>query len=223
MGRGKIEMKKIENTTSRQVTYSKRRTGIMKKAKELTVLCDAKISIIIFSSSGKLTEYCSPSTNVTQIFRSYHQMTGIDIWNSEYERMQKTLKHLKEVNQSLRMEIRQRSGEGLEFLNLEELRGLEQNLNESIKIVRHRKYHVLSTQIDTYKKKLKSSREAYRALMHELETGEENANSGFANSEGLSGVYESLCSMVNGRHNSEVQPSELSLQGIVYGWHDLIF
>lgn len=62
MGRGKIVIKKIENPTNRQVTYSKRRTGIMKKAKELTVLCDAQVSIIMFSSTGKLSEYCSPSS-----------------------------------------------------------------------------------------------------------------------------------------------------------------
>uniref|UniRef100_A0A803LHI1 Uncharacterized protein n=1 Tax=Chenopodium quinoa TaxID=63459 RepID=A0A803LHI1_CHEQI len=42
MGRGKIEIKRIENTTNRQVTYSKRRNGIIKKASEITVLCDAK-------------------------------------------------------------------------------------------------------------------------------------------------------------------------------------
>nr|QLJ83028.1 APETALA3-like protein 3_2a [Cymbidium faberi] len=62
MGRGKIDIKKIVNPTNRQVTYSKRRLGIMKKAMELTVLCDAQVSLIMFSSSGKLADYCSPST-----------------------------------------------------------------------------------------------------------------------------------------------------------------
>jgi len=62
MGRGRIEIKKIENSTNRQVTYSKRKLGIMKKAMELTVLCDAEVSIIMFSSTGKLADYCSPST-----------------------------------------------------------------------------------------------------------------------------------------------------------------
>ncbi|TYI44275.1 hypothetical protein ES332_A01G225400v1 [Gossypium tomentosum] len=62
MGRGKIEIKRIENSSNRQVTYSKRRNGIMKKAKEITILCDAKVSLIIFGSSGKMHEYCSPST-----------------------------------------------------------------------------------------------------------------------------------------------------------------
>jgi SRF-type transcription factor (DNA-binding and dimerisation domain) len=68
MGRGKIEIKKIENTTSRQVTYSKRRSGILKKARELTVLCDAQISIIMFSNTNKHYEYCSPSTELVALF-----------------------------------------------------------------------------------------------------------------------------------------------------------
>ncbi|PHT91295.1 hypothetical protein T459_06408, partial [Capsicum annuum] len=62
MGRGKIQIKKIENSTNRQVTYSKRRNGIFKKARELTVLCDAKIFIIMFSSTKKYHEYTSPNT-----------------------------------------------------------------------------------------------------------------------------------------------------------------
>jgi len=59
MGRGKIEIKKIENVNSRQVTFSKRRSGLLKKAKELSVLCAADIAVIIFSSTGKLYEFSS--------------------------------------------------------------------------------------------------------------------------------------------------------------------
>lgn len=59
MGRGKIEIRKIDNSTSRQVTFSKRRKGLMKKAKELAILCDAEIGLIVFSSTGKLYEYGS--------------------------------------------------------------------------------------------------------------------------------------------------------------------
>ena len=61
MGRGKIQIKRIENNTNRQVTYSKRRNGILKKAHELTVLCDAKVSLIMISNnSSRLHEYTSP-------------------------------------------------------------------------------------------------------------------------------------------------------------------
>ena len=63
MARGKIQIKRIENSTNRQVTYSKRRSGLFKKAKELTVLCDATVSIIMFSSSNKLHEFLSPGVS----------------------------------------------------------------------------------------------------------------------------------------------------------------
>ncbi|KAF8013838.1 hypothetical protein BT93_I1637 [Corymbia citriodora subsp. variegata] len=43
MGRGKIVIQKIDSSASRQVTFSKRRTGLLKKAKELSILCDAEL------------------------------------------------------------------------------------------------------------------------------------------------------------------------------------
>ncbi|RRT40394.1 hypothetical protein B296_00022680 [Ensete ventricosum] len=59
MGRGKIEIKRIENTTNRQVTFCKRRNGLLKKAYELSVLCDAEVALIVFSSRGRLYEYAN--------------------------------------------------------------------------------------------------------------------------------------------------------------------
>lgn len=56
MARGKIQMKRIENPVHRQVTFCKRRAGLLKKAKELSVLCDAEIGLVIFSPHGKLYE-----------------------------------------------------------------------------------------------------------------------------------------------------------------------
>ncbi|KHG30654.1 MADS-box SOC1 -like protein [Gossypium arboreum] len=59
MVRGKTQMKRIENAASRQVTFSKRRNGLLKKAFELSVLCDAEVALIIFSTRGKLYEFSS--------------------------------------------------------------------------------------------------------------------------------------------------------------------
>nr|QPF20772.1 MADS-box family protein [Chrysanthemum x morifolium] len=63
MGRKKLEMKRIEDKSSRQVTFSKRRTGLMKKARHLSVLCDVDIAVIVFSALGKLYESCSGSSS----------------------------------------------------------------------------------------------------------------------------------------------------------------
>lgn len=61
MGRGRVQLKRIENKISRQVTFSKRRTGLLKKAHEISVLCDAEVALIVFSTKGKLFEYSSES------------------------------------------------------------------------------------------------------------------------------------------------------------------
>ncbi|KAF3489290.1 hypothetical protein F2Q69_00054142 [Brassica cretica] len=61
MGRGKVELKMIENKINRQVTFAKRRKGLSKKAHELSVLCDAEVVLIIFSNRGKPYEFCSSS------------------------------------------------------------------------------------------------------------------------------------------------------------------
>ncbi|XP_057999443.1 agamous-like MADS-box protein AGL15 [Hevea brasiliensis] len=65
MGRGKIEIKRIENVNSRQVTFCKRRNGLLKKAKELSVLCDAEVAVIVFSNTGKLFQFSSASMENT--------------------------------------------------------------------------------------------------------------------------------------------------------------
>lgn len=68
MAREKIKIKKIDNVTARQVTFSKRRRGLFKKASELSVLCDADVALIIFSSTGKLFEFSN--SRYTYSFKS---------------------------------------------------------------------------------------------------------------------------------------------------------
>ena len=67
MGRGRVQLKRIENKINRQVTFSKRRTGLLKKAHEISVLCDAEVALIVFSHKGKLFEY---STNAWYVLNS---------------------------------------------------------------------------------------------------------------------------------------------------------
>ncbi|KAL7258559.1 hypothetical protein ACSBR1_004646 [Camellia fascicularis] len=55
MGRVKLKIKRLESTSNQQVTYSRRRNGILKKAKELFILCDIDIVLLMFSPTGKST------------------------------------------------------------------------------------------------------------------------------------------------------------------------
>ncbi|KAB2036582.1 hypothetical protein ERO13_D03G011100v2 [Gossypium hirsutum] len=169
MGRGKIEIKKIENATNRQVTYSKRRNGLFKKAQELTVLCDAKVSLIMFSSTGKFHEFLSPNISTKGFFDLYQKTTGIDLWNSHYERMEENYRSLKEINKKLRREIRQRMGGDLNELNIKELQALEAKMDSSLLAIRERKYHVIKTQTDKHKKKVRNLEERHANLVMDLE------------------------------------------------------
>lgn len=58
MGRKRIRIQPIQDDKSRQVTFLKRKYGMMKKAYELSVLCECEVGIIIFNQ-GKLVEFCS--------------------------------------------------------------------------------------------------------------------------------------------------------------------
>ncbi|KAG2254968.1 hypothetical protein Bca52824_085104 [Brassica carinata] len=70
MGRVKLEIKRIENNTNRQVTFSKRRNGLIKKAYELSILCDIDIALLMFSPSDRLSLF-SGKTRVEDVFTRF--------------------------------------------------------------------------------------------------------------------------------------------------------
>ncbi|KAI9591749.1 hypothetical protein BDF19DRAFT_341208, partial [Syncephalis fuscata] len=59
MGRRKIKITPIADDRNRQVTFLKRKYGLMKKAYELSVLCSCEIGLIIFNTQDKLVQYSS--------------------------------------------------------------------------------------------------------------------------------------------------------------------
>lgn len=69
MGRKKIQISRICDERNRQVTFTKRKFGLMKKAYELSVLCDCEIALIIFNGSNKLFQYAS--TDMDKVLLKY--------------------------------------------------------------------------------------------------------------------------------------------------------
>ncbi|KAM7253333.1 hypothetical protein ACFE04_025951 [Oxalis oulophora] len=145
MGRGKIEIKRIENSSNRQVTYSKRRNGIMKKAKEITVLCDAKVSLIIFASSGKMHEYCSASTSLVDILDQYHKQSGKRLWDAKHENLNNEIDRVKKENDSMQIELRHMKGEDITSLQLKELMHIEKALEDGLITVRDQQMEIYRT------------------------------------------------------------------------------
>jgi len=142
MAREKIQIKKIDNATARQVTFSKRRRGLFKKAEELSVLCDADVALIIFSSTGKLFEYSSSSMKEILERHNLHSknLEKLDqpslelqlVENSNHSRLSK------EIGEKSH-QLRQMRGEELQGLNVEELQQLERSLESGLSRVIEKK------------------------------------------------------------------------------------
>ncbi|KAF3632380.1 putative polygalacturonate 4-alpha-galacturonosyltransferase-like [Capsicum annuum] len=130
MGRGRVELKRIENKINRQVTFSKRRNGLLKKAYELSVLCDAEVALIIFSGRGKLYEFVSPKP-----------LRGINA----VALILKTIV-VKEKHRHL-------LGEDLGTLSVKELQNLEKQLEGALAQARQRKTQIMMEQMEELRRK----------------------------------------------------------------------
>ncbi|KAL2542870.1 Developmental protein SEPALLATA 2 [Abeliophyllum distichum] len=172
MGRGKVELKRIENKINRQVTFAKRRNGLLKKAYELSLLCDAEVALIIFSSSGKLYEFCSTSSISKTIERyqrcSYEAIDMNQPSNDGQSSYQEYLK-LKERVENLQESHRHFLGEDLGQLGTNELEKLERQLDASMKQIRSTKNKYLLNQLYDLQQKENTLLEANKSLNRKLE------------------------------------------------------
>ncbi|CAN6832775.1 unnamed protein product [Brassica oleracea] len=81
MGRQRIPMVRIKKETHRQVTFSKRRAGLFKKASELCTLCGAEVGIIVYSPAKKPFSFGHPS--VESVLDRYLSRNNLSITQTE--------------------------------------------------------------------------------------------------------------------------------------------
>ncbi|XP_047065322.1 MADS-box transcription factor 1-like [Lolium rigidum] len=195
MGRGKVEMRRIENKISRQVTFAKRRNGLLKKAYELSLLCDAEVALIVFSGRGRLFEFSSSSCMYKTLeryrtcnYNSHEANPPLENEISYHEYLK--LKTRVEFLQSSQRNI---LGEDLGPLSIKELDQIENQIDVSLKHIRSRKSQVLADQLFDLKNKEQELQDQNKDLRKKLQDSilEENAvhmswqdggqNSGHAN------------------------------------------
>ncbi|KAK1560842.1 hypothetical protein Q3G72_031431 [Acer saccharum] len=176
MGRGRVELKRIENKINRQVTFSKRRNGLLKKAYELSVLCDAEVALIIFSSRGKLYEFGSTGTGsgtITKTLERY-QRCSFNPQDNNIERETQSwyqeVTKLKAKFESLQRTQRHLLGEDLGPLNIKELQNLEKQLEGSLSLARQRKTQIMLEQMEELRKKERHLGDLNKQLKIKLET-----------------------------------------------------
>lgn len=172
MGRGKIEVKKIENITNRQVTFCKRRQGLQKKAQELAVLCDAEVAFVVFSARGKHYHYSSHNN----MRRTIGRFKNLSIQNNNgFPTTETTTQHNKEAAIKLQHEIEimrekrdQLLGKGISSLKPKDLKQLEQKLDKGYAKVRKRKEEALFEEIERARRMgahIQQQNEQYRAMI----------------------------------------------------------
>lgn len=194
MAREKIQIKKIDNVTARQVTFSKRRRGLFKKAEELAVLCDADVGLIIFSSTGKLFEYSSSSMKEILGKHNLHSKNLDKLGQPCLE-----LQLVEDGNHSrLRKEVAERSqqlrqmrGEELQGLSVQELQQLEKSLEVGLSRVIEKKGEKIMKEISQLQEKgmqLMEENKRLRLQVIDLSNGQKRSMATVAESEMV--VYE---------------------------------
>ncbi|KAG5247437.1 developmental protein [Salix suchowensis] len=172
MGRGRVELKRIENKINRQVTFAKRRNGLLKKAYELSVLCDAEVALIVFSNRGKLYEFCSTSNMLKTLERYQKCSYGVEETNKPAKELENSYREYLKVK--ARFEVLQRTqrnflGEDLGPLNTKELEQLERQLESSLNQVRSTKTQFMLDQLADLQNKEHMLLEANRGLTIKLD------------------------------------------------------
>ncbi|KAG5115649.1 hypothetical protein JHK84_041762 [Glycine max] len=150
MTRKKIPIKKIDNINARQVTFSKRRKGLFKKAQELSTLCDAEIALIVFSATGKLFD-------MQQTLERRNQHSGIQGLDNPSIGQQLGSDSFGML--PLRKEIEDKTNE-LSQLNEEELQGLKIKELQKLEDILQRRW----TTISKTKSFLQEQRQSYESF-----------------------------------------------------------
>ncbi|KAK6123952.1 hypothetical protein DH2020_042297 [Rehmannia glutinosa] len=151
-GRGKIEIKRIENTTNRQVTFCKRRNGLLKKAYELSVLCDAEVALIVFSTRGRLYDVKATIERYKKASSDSTNNGSISEANTQY--YQQEASKLRAHISNLQNQNRNMLGECLGALQLKDLKNLETRVERGISRIRAKKNELLFAEIEYMQKRI---------------------------------------------------------------------
>eukprot|EP00250_Pteridium_aquilinum_P019542 c24472_g6_i4 orf=243-971(+) len=156
MVRRKIKIKRIENVTSQRVTFSKRRGGLLKKAHDLSVLCDAEVGVIIFSSKGKLFQFASSSMQsvLERYVKSHKESEGNSSSDdAKIDWMTKYTEKFKSIQSNI-------INDNLESLSLRDLILLEKQIDENLGRIQAKKAERIVKQIEDLKGELRDARTA---------------------------------------------------------------
>ncbi|CAN6285421.1 unnamed protein product [Urochloa humidicola] len=194
--RERIAIRRIDNLAARQVTFSKRRRGLFKKAEELSILCDAEVGLVVFSATGKLFHFASSS--MKQIIDRYDSHSKTLQKSEAPSQLQShvddsTCAKLRGELAEASLKLRQMRGEELQRLSVQQLQELEKTLESGLGSVLKTKSQKIHDEINGLERKrmqlieensrLKEQLQVTRMTRMEMQLG---ADSEFVYEEGQS-------------------------------------
>lgn len=182
-GRGRIEIKRIENTTNRQVTFCKRRNGLLKKAYELSVLCEAEVALIVFSGRGRLYEYSNNSVKATiERYKKANSDTSnsgtVAEVNAQYYQ-QESSKLRQQISSLQNSNSRSLVRDSVSTMTPRDLKQLEGRLEKGIAKIRARKNELMYAEVEYMQKRemeLHNDNIYLRSKVTENERGQQPMN-----------------------------------------------
>ncbi|KAG2244709.1 hypothetical protein Bca52824_093441 [Brassica carinata] len=165
MVRGKIEITRIENLTSRQVTFSKRRKGLFKKAHELSVLCDAQVAAIVFSQKGRLYDFSSSNMQKMIERCEIQRNEYIGAANLQKQQYVQELKNetviIMDKIKLLQLHSRKLMGQDLDSCSVEELNQISTKIEKSLTSVKSRKAKLNEDKLEKLKVEIAKEKEVF--------------------------------------------------------------
>ncbi|XP_057842452.2 truncated transcription factor CAULIFLOWER A isoform X1 [Cryptomeria japonica] len=178
MGRGKIEVKKIEDKKNRVVTFCKRRTGLMKKARELSLMCEAQVGLVIFSQTGKLSHFSSPR-DMNVVIQEYHEHVKrrgkLPPKVQSSSQSEKVAELMQKIQVTEKM-VRNLKGEELSSLGPNDLEQVERQIQLGMNRVRARKNQLVEEIQRTANDLQKDNDELHKMLSEERRYAERIVN-----------------------------------------------
>ncbi|KAL3723990.1 hypothetical protein ACJRO7_036068 [Eucalyptus globulus] len=138
--------------SSDHITFAKRRNSLMKKAKDLSQLCDAEVGIIIFSCTGQLYEYSSSSMD--SVIERYNNLKReaqpeLDQPTFDAKVLEEEIANLNRQLQGLQ----EYHSEDLSGLSVKDIQNLENQLEMSLSTIRLQKEQIMMDQINELHRK----------------------------------------------------------------------
>ncbi|KAL3351699.1 hypothetical protein AABB24_019994 [Solanum stoloniferum] len=144
MGRRKVEIKRIQDKNCRQVAFCKRRKGLLKKAKEISILCDVDVAVVIISNRGRLHEFSSNNSLSGMLQRYESHVDAEKEINAEIQVAEHSeysgFTTMGELLQTTERQLEETNADGL---TVTDLMHLENELQTALIKVRSRKTHLM--------------------------------------------------------------------------------